>query len=261
VLALIAGQGRLPGEIVAALDALPHVAALEGFPPDTLKPDEVFRIEHLGSVLSGWRERGVREICLAGAVRRPPIDQTQIDAATMPLVPRIAAAMGQGDDALLRTIVEIFEEAGMTVRGAHEIAPDLLPPAGPLAGARSDAAVRDTARARAVLFALGNADVGQACVVKNGQVLALEGLFGTDWMLQSLAARPDGSGGILCKAPKPGQDRRVDLPTIGIETVRSAAAARLDGIVIEAGGVLLLDRNAVLREAEAQGLFLFVEGS
>ena len=97
MLALIAGQGRLPGEIVAALDALPHVAALEGFPPDTLKPDEVFRFEHLGSVLCGWRDRGVREICLAGAVRRPPIDQTQIDAATMPLVSRIAAAKSSSD--------------------------------------------------------------------------------------------------------------------------------------------------------------------
>ena len=237
----------------------PYIAALEGFPPDLVTPDEVFRIEHLGSFLAGLRARGIEAVCFAGSVRRPPIDQSAIDAATLPLVPRIAAAMGRGDDAILRTIMEIFEEAGLAVRAAHEIAPALLPPPGLLTGDLPEGLDHDLARAREVIAAMGVADVGQACVVHRGQVLAIEGLFGTNWMLESLRARCDDGGGVLCKAPKPGQDRRADLPAIGPDTVRAAVAAKLDGIVIEAGGVLVLDRETTVREADMSGLFLLVD--
>ena len=97
--------------------------------------------------------------------------------------------------------------------------------------------------------------------MKAGQALALEGSFGTDWMLDSLTHRSDGGGGILYKAPKPGQDRRIDLPTIGPETVRAASAAKLDGIVIEAGGVMLLDLDETVRSAEDCGLFIWARQS
>lgn len=258
MLALIAGKGALPEEIVKACPERPWVASLAGFAPDTLTPDETFRLENLGSFLNALRSRGVREVCFAGGVRRPPIDPTAIDAETQPLVQRIAAAMQQGDDAILRTILSIFEDAGLRVRGAHDLVPGLLPETGDLAGAMPEAARADVARARSILGAMGEADTGQACVVLNGQALALEGLFGTDWMLQSLAARPDGRGGVLYKAPKPGQDRRVDLPTIGPATIDGAAAAGLDGVAIEAGGVLLLGREDTLRRARDLGLFLSV---
>lgn len=261
MLALIAGQGGLPGELAAGAVDRPHVAALLGFPPDELQPDEVFRLEHLGSFLKGLAERGVTDVCLAGAVRRPPIDKGEIDAATLPLVPRIAEAMGQGDDAILRTIVSIFEDAGFTVRGADEIVPRLLPEAGVLAGTVPETARADIRRARAIHAAMSAADTGQAMVVYRGQALALEGLFGTDWMLASLLSRPDGCGGLLFKAPKDGQDRRVDMPTIGPDTVDAAAAAGLDGIVIAAGGVLVLERDVVVARAEAHGLFVLVEAS
>ncbi len=259
MLALIAGQGALPGEIVAAMPERPHVAAMAGFAPDSVSSDEEFRLEHLGTFLSGLSDRGVTEVCFAGAVRRPPIDQAAIDAATLPLVPRIAAAMGQGDDAILRTIIGIFEEAGLTVRGAHELAPSLLPEPGALAGEPTAHTSRDIARAREIVVAMGAADTGQACVVLKGQALALEGLYGTDWMLESLRNRPDGKGGLLYKGPKPGQDRRVDLPTIGPATIEGATTAGLDGVVIEGGGVLVLDRDRTVATAREHGLFLLVE--
>ena len=130
-----------------------------------------------------------------------------------------------------------------------------------LAGALPDWAANDIARARTLLAAMGAADIGQACAVHKGQAIAVEGLFGTDWMLASLLKRPDGRGGLLYKGPKPGQDRRIDLPTIGPETIMGAAKAGLDGVVIEAGGVLLLDREATLADAERHGLFLAVEAA
>ena len=258
MLALIAGQGALPGEIVAALPERPHIASLSGFAPDSVEPDEVFRLEHLGTFLEILTSRGVQDVCFAGAVKRPPIEQGAIDAATMPLVPRMVAAMGQGDDVVLRTVVAIFEEAGLVVRGAHELVPSLLPEAGVLAGRLPDHVSQDVSRAEAVLAAMGAADTGQACVILKGQALALEGLFGTDWMLQSLRQRPDGRGGLLYKGPKPGQDRRIDLPTIGPATMEGAAAAGLDGVVIAANGVLVLEREKTLRLAEEHGLYLCV---
>ncbi|MEM9425510.1 MAG: UDP-2,3-diacylglucosamine diphosphatase LpxI [Pseudomonadota bacterium] len=259
MLALIAGQGGLPGELVAAVEDRPLIAALDGFSPDAVQPDIVFRIEHLGSFIAELTARGVTEVCFAGAVRRPPIDQSAIDAATLPLVPRIAAAIGQGDDAVLRTILQIFEDAGFHVVGASALAPALLPRAGLLVGGVPAAAQPDIARARAIHAAMGTVDTGQALVVHKGQALALEGLFGTDWMLASLAARPDGRGGVLFKAPKAEQDRRVDLPTIGPDTVSAAAAAGLDGIVIEADGVLVLGRDQVVASADSHGLFVLID--
>lgn len=262
MLALIAGTGRLPQQVVGALGERPLVCALEGFLPEGLEVDRRFRIEHLGSFVAELTSQGVDEICLAGAIRRVPVEPGLIDAATMPLVPILQQALAGGDDAALRAVMGIFERAGMTVRAAHEIAPDLLPPAGvPTRAAPGVAERSDATRAEAVVAAMGQVDIGQSCAVRGGQVLAVEGGFGTDWMLESLRQRPDGTGGILFKAPKPGQDRRADLPAIGPETIRGAAAAGLNGVVIEAQGVMVLDRAEVIAECDRLDLFLWVRGA
>jgi DUF1009 family protein len=260
VRALIAGQGALPGVLARALpDAV--ICELEGFASGLPDP-VVFRIETLGSLIAALRARGVRQVCFAGAVRRPPLDPAAVDAATMPLVPRMMAALQQGDDAALRTVIAFFEEAGLEVVGAAALLPDLLPDPGVLSRAEPGPRDRsDADRAQAIHAALGAADVGQGCVVAGGQALALEAFGGTDWMLATLAGsgRPEGpSGGILFKAPKPGQDRRIDLPAIGPATIAGAQAAGLSGIVIEAGGVMVLERAATLAAADAAGLFLWV---
>ena len=117
----------------------------------------------------------------------------------------------------------------------------------------------DAKRGAEILAALSPLDVGQACVVLDGQALAVEGTYGTDWMLSSLADRPDGrTGGVLFKAPKPEQDRRVDLPAIGVGTVEAAVRAGLCGIVIETGGVMVLDADRVNAACDAAGFFLWV---
>jgi DUF1009 family protein len=292
LLALIAGQGALPGLVATARpDAL--ICELEGYPAG-LGPARVFRVERLGSFIADLKAMGVTEVCLAGRVGRPRLDPALVDAATMPLVPRMMATLQTGDDAALRTVIGFFEEAGFAVRAAQEIVPDVLPPEGVLTRVRPGAAAeRDVARAVAAHAAMGAADIGQALVVAEGQVIAVEAQPGTDWMLASLLARggerlPTGGllddpfgvaadmfggpavaprprrdpalpkGGLLYKAPKPGQDLRADLPAIGPGTVRGAAAAALEGIVIAAGGVMVLDRAATLAAADAAGLFLWV---
>lgn len=293
MLALIAGQGALPALVLGSHpDAI--LCELDGFPSGLPGRARRFRIEHLGTFLADLAGLGATEVCLAGAVGRPALDPAAIDTATMPLVPRMLAALQAGDDAALGAVLTFFEEAGFAIRAAHELVPGLLPPAGVLGDVRPGADTeRDLPRACAAHAAIGAADIGQAVVVAEGQVIAVEAQPGTDWMLGSLLARdftpaPTGGlfddpfgfaadvmggparaprprrdpalpgGGFLFKAPKPGQDRRVDLPAIGPETVRRAADAGLAGIVIEAGGVMVLDRPGTVAAADAAGLFLWV---
>ncbi|NNE79502.1 MAG: LpxI family protein [Silicimonas sp.] len=259
MLALIAGEGKLPAVLVENLPDLPHIASLQGHDPDHLVPDRRFRIEELGTLLAEFQALGITEVCFAGSIARPRIDTSRIDAATEPLVPRIKVALEKGDDGALREVLSIFEEAGMTIRAAHEFAAALLPVHGVFTTRKpSSQNEKDAARAADVLARTGILDIGQSCVVHHGQVLAIEGQFGTDWMLASLENRPDGRGGVFYKAAKPGQDRRIDLPTIGVDTVARAAKAGLDGLVLEEDGVMVLDLAAVERAADECGLFLWV---
>lgn len=293
MLALVCGTGGLPEAVAARQDTCPLVCVLDGFAPDNLTPDITFRLEHLGSLLVQLQERGITQVCLCGAITRPALDPNQIDAATLPLVPTIKAALGQGDDGALRAVIAVFEGAGLTLRAVHELAPDLVMAAGvPTLVSPGPQARADTQEALLALAEMGQRDVGQSCIVREGMVRALEGQDGTDAMLRRQGApldapwtgqdplswladqvgdtlqtaadwlsgpqAPKRDGGLLFKAPKPGQDRRADLPTIGPRTAMAAAEAGLDGIVIEANGVIVMEQSQVLQILDAMGMFLWV---
>jgi len=260
--AIIAGAGALPAALAAAMDARPFVAALEGFAPAGLDVDLAFRVERLVPFLRRLEDEGVGRVCFAGAVQRPRLDPALFDPDTATMVPRLLAAMGQGDDATLREVLAIFEEAGFALAGVEEIAPSLVPAAGVLCGTLTERDRADAGRAAVIVGALGRVDVGQGAVVQQGLCLAVEALPGTDAMLAGVAAipaalRPAGARGVFYKAPKPSQDRRVDLPALGPETVRRVAAAGLGGIAFEAGGVICLDLPAMVAACEEAGLFLW----
>jgi hypothetical protein len=259
MIALIAGRGALPAELIARLPERPMVCAMSGSEPDQVEADVTFRLEQLGSFLEELKSKGITQVCMAGAVTRPQIDPSAIDGATLPLVPVLQAAIAAGDDGALRAVIGILEQSGFEVKAAHEIAPDLLMPEGvPTKVKPGEIDKADAERASVIAFGLSAADIGQACAVRSGQAIAIETLFGTDWMLESLAQRPDGQGGLFYKAPKAGQDRRADLPTIGPATVAGAARAGLNGIVLEAEGVIVLDREEVVAACDRHGLFLWL---
>lgn len=262
-LALIAGRGGLPAALIAALPERPFLCALDGFAPAGLKVDQVFRVERLALFLRLLEDRGITEVVFAGAVQRPRLDPALFDPATATLVPRLLAAMRQGDDATLREVIAIFEEAGFAVKGVEDIAPALLPGPGLLAGVLTAQDKADAERAAVIVAALGAVDVGQGAVVAQGLCLGVEVVAGTDALLASVAALPATlrpPRGLFYKAPKPGQDRRIDLPTIGVDTVRLAADAGLGGVVIAAGGVICLDLPAMIAEANAKNIFLWARG-
>ncbi|OAN75521.1 hypothetical protein A8B78_16020 [Jannaschia sp. EhC01] len=250
--AILAGKGALPGLLLQAGPA--EVVGFNGVPVDVPTTIDA-RFEQLGTLFETLRDKGVTEVCLAGAMSRPPLDPVAFDPFTASKMPVLMAAMGRGDDALLRAVIGVIEEAGFTVISAHTLRPDLVAPAGVVAGEVMGAS--DAARARAVLDALGPLDVGQGVVVAKGQVIGVETLQGTDAMLAFVAQTVPGSGGVLVKRPKPGQDLRVDMPAIGPDTIRNAANAGLEGIEIAAGNVLLLDREAILTACAQTGLNLW----
>jgi DUF1009 family protein len=261
MLALIAGRGTLPDLIVAAQADRPVICALDGCAPDKLVPDVTFRLERFGALLADLKRRGVSSVCMAGAVDRPTLQVRRLGLSTIPLLPVVRRALRDGDDGALRAVIAVFESAGFDIVGAHDLLPDLVMEAGIATEIRpSDLVKKDAIRGSQILAAMDSADVGQACVVHQGQALAIEGVFGTDWMLNSLLQRPHarGLGGILYKTPKPRQDRRVDLPTIGPATVAGVASAGLDGIVIEAGGVMVLDAAQVIDDCNKAKLFLWI---
>lgn len=263
MLALICGSGDLPAAVASCCDRPPLVCALQGFAPSGLEPEITFRIETLGRLFAMLTARGVTDVCLCGHIRRPKVDLAALDEATLPLVPRLREALQHGDDGALRVVLALFEEAGFAVRAAHQAAPALLPPAGVPTEARPDPEIAHEARlGDAALVHMGAADLGQACVIRAGAVIAREEAAGTDAMLgRAVDWLPNVDGpraGFLFKAPKPGQDRRADLPVIGPATARAVADAGLAGIVVEAGGVMVLHRTRTVAALDAAGLFLWV---
>jgi UDP-2,3-diacylglucosamine hydrolase len=263
-LGILAGGGRLPGQVAAAAHAAGRpvfLVGLEGFADPAILapwPHQFIRILAVGQILAALRAHGCQDLVLIGPVRRPSLLDLRPDAEGARMLARIGRAAFAGDDGLLAAVVKILGEEGFRVLGAHEILSEALGPAGLLSQAAPDAvAMADIRRGIAVVRALGAVDVGQACVVQQGVVLAVEAAEGTDAMLSRCGAlaRP-GRGGVLVKLVKPGQDRRADLPTVGPETVRAATGAGLRGVAFEAGGTILADREAAIAAADSAGVFL-----
>lgn len=264
--AIIAGQGRLPAALALAMAEPPLVAAMDGFAPEGLTVDLTFRVERLVPFLRALERDGIGQVVFAGAVTRPRLDPALLDEATAGLLPRLMQAMAAGDDATLREVIAVFEEFGFAVAGVEDVAPALLPGAGVLAGTVTPRDEADAVRAEAIVAALGAVDVGQGAVVAQGLCLGVEALPGTDALLEQVAGivalRPDPARGkgVFYKAAKPGQDRRIDLPTIGPETLRRVAAAGLGGLAFQAGSVVCLDLPEMRRLAGELGLFLWARG-
>lgn len=259
---LIAGAGDLPERLAAHLsmsDKPIFVIALRGFASPTLlacHPGAELAMGEIGKAIRLLGEAGCREIVFAGAVRKPKIASLKFDSHGASLIPQLAAAAAKGDDALLRVVLGAFEKAGFTVIGADDVLADLLAPAGVMSRcAPDDADWKNIKAAAAAALELGARDEGQGAVARNGTIIALEGPEGTNAMLAQLP-KTASPRGVLVKRPKPQQERRIDLPTIGPDTLRNAAAAGLAGVAVEAGGALLIDRELTIEAADAAGLFL-----
>ncbi len=269
-LGIIAGLGQLPVQIADAAIARGqgvYVLRMKGFEEPALAdyPGEVAGIAELGKAFKALKKAGCEEICFAGIVKRPDFQSLKPDMKGISLLPKAIAAAKQGDDALLRFMIGVFENEGFKVIGADQAARALTGQAGLLAGpAPTEAQMQDLNHAAQVALQLGQLDIGQGAIVANGLVLCVEAQEGTDQMLMRCATlpieirgTPDAPLGVLVKRPKPVQERRIDLPTIGLNTVELAAKAGLAGIAFEADGALILNADRLQARADALGLFVY----
>jgi hypothetical protein len=269
-LGIIAGLGDLPFEVAQAAimrGQRVHVLRLKGFVEPKLADydGEIVGIAEIGKIFKALRKAGCKEVCFAGIIKRPDFAALKPDFRGVSLLPKVLNAARKGDDALLRTLVETFESEGFRVIGADEAAGNLRANAGLIAGPDIVASHMDDLRKAAkIATESGRLDIGQGAIVCDGLVLCVEAQEGTDKMLSRCAAldaellgTSQQRRGVLVKRPKPIQERRIDLPAIGVRTVEGAAAAGLAGIGFEADGALLLDEAAVRARANALGLFLY----
>ncbi len=257
-LALIAGRGMLPMEVSRAQDVVPLICAYKGVSPDLLTVDVRFRLETLGTLLKSLSERGVTKVCFCGAIDRPQLDPSKLDAETLPLVPVFQKALAAGDNGALKVLKEIFEHAGFKVVGADTLLPELTADQGVLTHSKPDDQMRkDAARGQVVLAGMAPLDIGQACVIGLGQVLGIEAMGGTDHMLATLPSRAVKMRPILCKGPKVGQIREIDMPTIGPSTIEAAHRAGLAGVVVNAGEVIVLESEKCAALANQYGMVLW----
>jgi DUF1009 family protein len=269
-LGIICGGGAIPLAVAAAVSRRGRrvvLFALRGFVDAqavAAYPHRWIAVGQYGRFRRLARAEGCRDLVLVGGLVRPAIRQVRLDWATVVAMPRIIRAFRGGDDHLLTGIGRIFEGDGFRLLGAHEVAPDIVAPAGALGRRRPDAdAARDIARGFEMLAALSPFDVGQAAVIGRGHILAVEAAEGTDAMLQRIVALRESGRigvprgvGVLVKAPKQRQDRRFDLPSIGPDTVLHAAKAGLAGIAVVAGSTIVAEPQRLIEAADASGLFL-----
>jgi DUF1009 family protein len=267
---LIAAGGALPFAVADQLSArgIPCVLfAIKG----ACDEKQVARFRHhwipvgqLGRAVKLFRSEGCRDLAFIGTLVRPALSEVRLDFGTLRAIGKIWASFRGGDDHLLSGVGRILEAQGFRMVGIKDIAPDLLMPEGSLTGTRPDQhATADIARGREVLAALGPFDVGQAAVVIDGHVIAIEDIEGTDGLLARIARlREQGRlraavhRGVLVKAPKAGQDLRYDLPTVGPRTVEAAANAKLAGIAVVAGNTIVAEPQAMIAAADKAGLFI-----
>jgi len=270
--AIAAGAGRLPVELAEALAAhghRPYIIIIEG-EADAAEPSFVrhehwvMPLERVGELAARLRSAGVTHLVMAGGIeRRPRLSRVRPSLGILHMAPRVAASLARGDDNLLRSIVRYYESVGLKVLGAHEILPDLLAPPGRLTRRAPTKADLDDLKAAAIAArAIGALDIGQAAVAIAGRAIALEGIEGTDGLLERVRGlRSHGrlagrGGGVLVKCAKPSQELRADLPTIGPDTVGMAHRAGLAGIGVEADRSIVLDMGAVVKRADELGLFV-----
>jgi DUF1009 family protein len=261
-LGIIAGRGDLPVRLVEAARAAGrevYVLAIKNQVEQSLDgiPHDWIRLGAAGKALDLLRANGVVDLVFAGAVKRPSIAGMMPDARMARFLAKVAGR-ALGDDGVLRAIVAEFEAEGFHVVGADDVLRGLVMARGQLGRhTPDDDAWLDIRRGIEIARAIGALDIGQSVVVQQGMVLGVEGVEGTDALIERCAGlRREGPGGVLVKAMKPNQDRRVDLPTVGPETVARAATAGLRGIAVEADNALMIDRSLVVAEADRLGLFL-----
>ncbi len=267
---IFAGRGSLPRELAEHLRTMGHepfIVGIEGEVEPWINDfnNELFVWGKLGRFFKHLQSNNIKQMVFAGGVTRPTLRFRDMDWGGVVSLSKVMAFMVGGDNSLLTGLMKLFDQYGVTVVGAHDIMPELLTPKGLLFGRKpSKKALHNIDKAFEACKALGALDIGQAAVAVGGRVVAVEGIEGTDGMLERIASMrasgrlfEDGKHGVLVKTMKPDQDMRADLPTIGPQTIEAVIKAGLKGVAIEADHSLLLEKEETLAKAKQAGVFVY----
>jgi UDP-2,3-diacylglucosamine hydrolase len=269
-LAIICGGGSFPAAVadaVARRGRRPVMFGIKGWADAAVierYTHHWISIGQAGRFFRLARAENCRDVLFIGTVLRPPISQLRLDWQTIKLMPRVIRFFRGGDDKLLSGVAGVAESGGLRVVGVKDVAPEVFVAEGVLGRhAPSERDKADIAHALTVIGALGPFDIGQAAVVANNHVLAVEAAEGTDNMLARIAelrklgrvTTPLGVG-VLVKAPKRGQDRRFDLPSIGPRTIDNIVRAGLAGLAVAAGSTMIAEADQAIAAADRAGIFL-----
>src|ERR1700734_42793 len=235
-IAIICGGGSFPGAVAEAIvrrGRPPVMFALKGWADAKVierYPHHWIALGQLGRFFRLARAEHCKEVLFIGTLLRPQLRQVRLDWQTIRLLPRIAGFFRGGDNRLLSGAASIAESGGLRVIGVRDVAPEIFVPEGVLGRCQP------TERERAE---------------------------GTDNMLARIAelrrqgrvVTPPGVG-VLVKAPKPGQDRRFDLPSIGPRTIEGAGHAGLAGVAVAAGSTIIAEAAEVIAAADREKIFV-----
>lgn len=262
-LGILAGSGNLPHRIIQHCQQSEQQCFAVYFKGQSeaeaseKTPHKVVRLGQTQKTIDLLKKENCTHVVFAGGMKRPSLLDMRPDVRTTRMFARLGLG-AVGDDKLLRGIREELESEGFIVLGAHDLIPDLLTPEGILTKAAPDD--RDWADIRSgwqVIETIGGLDIGQACVMQQGITLGVEAVEGTDAMIRRAGVYlRGGGGGVLVKRSKPGQDTKLDLPTIGLQTVDAVKDAGLKGIAVEAGASQILHQTETIAAANAAKIFV-----
>ena len=260
---ILAGSGMMPVEIIKSCRARGIEVYVAGLLPWAEEatfadvPHTMARLGEVGKMMKFFQSHGVTELVLAGGIKRPALKELIPDFEAIKMLAKIALKK-QSDDNLFRSVINEIEARGFHILGIEEVVPEMMFHEGIYGRVKpSSDDMDDIRRGIEIARALGAVDVGQAVVVQEGIVLAVEAVEGTDAMLSraSMLKKP-GKAPVMVKILKPGQDTRVDMPAIGIQTVEQLKKYGMGGIAVEAGGILVIEREAAIKIADEAGVFI-----
>ncbi|MDP3235986.1 MAG: UDP-2,3-diacylglucosamine diphosphatase LpxI [Myxococcales bacterium] len=252
---LIAGNGRFPtifAQAARAKGLAVHAVAheLEADPSLSQQVDSLtwVKVGQLDGIVNRFKAQGVTEAVMAGGIGRiRSFTQARPDLGAL----KVAASLrSMRDDEMLRAVAAYFEKHGVRIVAPTDYVPEVLAGMGHLAGpAPTKAQLRDAEVGHEVATALGQVDVGQTVMVKDGAVLAVEAVEGTDEAIRR-GGKYGGKGAVVVKRSKPGQDLRFDLPAVGPMTLEVMREAGASALIVEAGKTVLLDKAQLFKWAD-----------
>ncbi len=264
-IAVIAGSGKLPqliiNELIKQKISFIILAIHENADEELLRSHKHYLITpgKVKPILKTMSDEKITSVVFAGDIKRPGLLSLKVDSIGLSVMARITASKIHGDNSALSIIAKFLEEHGLKVISPNSILPSLLTPAGILGKIKPDQDdLKDIEIGKIVLAKLSDMDIGQATIVENSYVLGIEAAEGTDSLIKRCAdlKRETMRKGVLVKMKKTMQDKRLDLPTIGTNTIYYVYKANLRGIAVNTNGSIIISLPEVITLADKYGIFV-----